>query len=117
MIFDGVDKFPDSCVEYVRFRFFPLRERFAKLREQEYWLQDTLAKIEKENYEKWQQVWRDVSKSHWYTALRTKFFLEFTEGELCWMAHNVSEDILDREPKTRKREKKEKKVSKQLSLL
>jgi uncharacterized NAD(P)/FAD-binding protein YdhS len=118
MIFDGADKFPGSCVEYTRFRYFPLRERFAKLREQEFWLQDALSRVERENLEKWEQVWRDVRRSIWYPALRTKFFLEFTEGELCWMAHNVAEEFKDFDPvKRRKRGKKEAVKSKQLSFL
>jgi hypothetical protein len=107
MIFDGPDKFPNSTVEYTRFKHYPLRERFAKLREQEFWLQDTLKKgeIREEN---WSAIWTKLERSDLYVLIRTKFFLEFTEGELIWMAHNVSDEFRDEEIQAPRRRSKAK---------
>jgi len=121
MIFDGPDKFQESTVTYVRFNSYPLRERFAKLREQEFLCQDTLKKIEKK-FEEWPQIVRKFKQSDWYSALRHLFLLEFTEAELMWMAHNVAPEFKDDDvevlPKRRRKKtkSKESKESKQVCI-
>lgn len=97
MIFDGENIFENSCVEYTPFRYNFLRERFAKLRQQEALLQDALKKGAISEADSWPSVWNAISKSPLFNLIRAKFQLEFTEAELIWMAHNVSEDCRGRE--------------------
>lgn len=52
MIFDSEELFPNSCVHYVEFPSYPLREFFAYLREKEELLQRAL-KNEPENTKMW----------------------------------------------------------------
>jgi hypothetical protein len=122
VIFDGKDKFPNSCIEYVRFRHYPLRERFAKLREQEKCLQDAIERIVKEFPDEFFKLKNKIQDPQVYCWIRSIFFLEFVEGELCWMAHNIPEDHKDEEPQLpRQRRRRSKKqvdprISKQIPI-
>lgn len=69
---DGPTVYPDSCVMYVRFRSYPIRQLFAYLREKERFYQ--------QDVKRWQGFQMEF-------AARAR--LEEVEAQLCWMAANI----------------------------
>lgn len=73
MIFDSEEHFPNSCVHYVRFSSYALRQMFAYLREKEFNLQDDLKRH------------KGTTKGEHVTIQ-----LREVEAHLIWMAHNLT---------------------------
>lgn len=87
MIFDGPGNYPDSVVEFTKFRSFELRQMFAYLREREMILQKDCERF------------KGMPEFELYL-----FELRIIESVIIWMAHNVAGNIPeDNKPRTRRR--------------
>lgn len=79
VIYDGPNRFPESCVEYTVFRSFPLQQMFAYLREKELMLQ-----LDVKRYQDFPREW-EVRKAR----------LHEVESNLSWMVQHATGDLVE----------------------